>query len=237
MDQQKIKTKKKYFPKKEDTTVRDKDKLSIGIERYVKFSEIINLWKRATYIFLFISLIFMVLSIYAMKRSTIIPYVVRMDTSTGALVESKVLKTTGINLNEKEIEYFVRKFYTNIRTITLDKNVFNKTMQETSVFLTPSSQKKLNQMLGENGIEELFNKKSTKSIEIISYNKMPSLENTYQVRWLEYQYNDKGELESKNLYNSVTKIDFFTPTKNEININPLGIVIVDFTIAKENKGD
>lgn len=235
MDQSKIKNMKKYFQKTEDTTSRNESKLSLGIERYLRFSEVINLWKKATYIFMFISLIFMGLSIYSMKRSTVLPYVVRMDASTGALVETKVLKNSGITLNEKEIEYFVRKFYTNIRTVTLDRSIFNTTMGETSAFLTPSSQKKLNDMLGE--VEELFNKRDTRNIEIISFNKIPNIQNTYQIRWIESQYNDKGELESKNTYNSVTKIDFFNPTEKEITINPLGIVILDFTISKETKGD
>ena len=58
MDQAKIKNMKKYFQKKEDTTSRNESKLSLGIERYLRFSEVINLWKKATYIFMFISLVF-----------------------------------------------------------------------------------------------------------------------------------------------------------------------------------
>lgn len=237
MDLNKLKSKKKFFDKKEDKTSRNDDRLYLGIERYVRFTEIINIWKRATYLFVFISIIFVGLSVYGLKKAKIIPYVVRMDTSTGALVETKVLKSEGINLNEKEIEYFVRKFYSNIRTVTLDRKIFNKTMQETSTFLTPSSQKKLNQMLEESKINELFEQKNTKNIEILSYNKIPSVDNGYQVRWIEYTYNKNGEIENKYIYNAITKIDFFTPTKNEIYTNPLGIVIVDFTISKESSGE
>lgn len=237
MDLNKLKKKKRFFIKKEDTTSRDYDKLSLGIERYVKFSEIINLWKRATYIFIITTFLFLTLSLVAIKKSKIIPYVVRMDTTTGAVVDTKLLKTNGINLNQKEIEYFVRKFYTSIRTITLDKNVFNQTISDVSAFLTPSSQEKLNEMIKQNNVEDSFENGITKNIEIISYNAIPNITNTYQVRFFENEFDNTGKLKSKSLYNSIIKIDFFTPSEKEVLKNPLGIAIVDFTISKENNGD
>ena len=180
---------------------------------------------------------FLTLSLVAIKKSKIIPYVVRMDTTTGAVVDTKLLKTNGINLNQKEIEYFVRKFYTSIRTITLDKNVFNQTISDVSAFLTPSSQEKLNEMIKQNNVEDSFENGITKNIEIISYNAIPNITNTYQVRFFENEFDNTGKLKSKNLYNSIIKIDFFTPSEKEVLKNPLGIAIVDFTISKENNGD
>ena len=60
---------------------------------------------------------------------------------------------------------------------------------------------------------------------------------TFQVRWIEKNYTENGNIYSENSMTGIFTVNFINPKEmNEdiLLLNPMGIIITDFSISREN---
>jgi type IV secretion system protein VirB5 len=164
-------------------------------------------------------------------KSTVIPYIVEVDTSTGMVKNAGTLKENNYTPQEAEIKYFLSKFVINTREIPLDPVVYNYRLNEADAFLTKSAATKMSAEIKNEKIAEKFGKK-TVQVNITSVLPMEG-SNSYQIQWNEEEFSiSSGE----KVVTPMTSIFTVTniPAKNEdtLKVNPLGIYISDFNWSK-----
>lgn len=159
----------------------------------------------------------------------------RVEKNTGAIVGTDVVTKNNMKVGEDEIKYFIQKFVLDVRTVPMDKKYYNEKIQEQSFYLTNASQEKLNNMVRNDGILTLISERRTSSTKIISVNKVTNTNNTYQVRWSEEIFGPNGEKNETRNYIGMFTVDYAVlNTEEEYLKNPLGIIIKDFSISREN---
>lgn len=233
MDLEKINKLKNNFRKSENKTSRNYGTIDVAVERYYILGNVIEKWKRAFYIMCFIVLSLFATSIYLFNSRTVYPYIVRTNSETGQIINTEVLKNSKLELTESEKEYFLKKFVTDVRTVTLDKKYFENSIKKSSNFLTDVTQQKILSTLSQEKINEFFEQKKTRDVEILSFNSLSEKDN-FQIRWREREYDSQGNLVKRKNMNAILKISYFVPNANQILENPLGMIITDITIAQEN---
>ena len=146
-----------------------------------------------------------------------------------------VVTKSNMKVEENEIKYYIQKFILDVRTIPMDKKYYNDKLQEQSFYLTNASQEKLNNMVRNDGILTLISERRTSSAKIISVNKVTNTNNTYQIRWSEEIFGPNGEKNETRNFIGMFTIDYTVlKTEEEYLKNPLGIIIKDFSISREN---
>ena len=159
----------------------------------------------------------------------------RVEKNTGAIVGTDIVTKNNMKVGEDEIKYFIQKFVLDVRTVSMDKKYYNDKIQEQSFYLTNASQEKLNNMVRNDGILTLISERRTSSAKIISANKVTNTNNTYQVRWSEEIFGPNGEKNETRNYIGMFTVDYAVlNTEEEYLKNPLGIIIKDFSISREN---
>ena len=159
----------------------------------------------------------------------------RVEEGTGAIVGTDVVTKSNMKVEENEIKYYIQKLILDVRTIPMDKKYYNDKLQEQSFYLTNASQEKLNNMVRNDGILTLISERRTSSAKIISVNKVTNTNNTYQIRWSEEIFGPNGEKNETRNFIGLFTIDYTVlKTEEEHLKNPLGIIIKDFSISREN---
>jgi len=159
----------------------------------------------------------------------------RVEEGTGAIVGTDVVTKSNMKVEENEIKYYIQKFILDVRTIPMDKKYYNDKLQEQSFYLTNASQEKLNNMVRNDGILTLIVLKPILPAKIISVNKVTNTNNTYQIRWSEEIFGPNGEKNETRNFIGMFTIDYTVlKTEEEHLKNPLGIIIKDFSISREN---
>ncbi|CAM3107810.1 type IV secretion system protein [Streptobacillus felis] len=224
----------KKFIVEENKSSRNREKLGLGIERYIALAESLNTWKRAFIGMTFLALLLGGVSTFLfINKAETKSYLIKVNDS-GELVGTEKLSDQITKVGNREIEYFMKKFIKDTRTITLDKKVFDKTMKEANYFLNKETQSKLISILSTEKVYSFFELGKTRDVEIISFIKIPEAENTYQIRWREKEFESNGDLSKRKNLNAIVKIKNFNPNSEQIILNPFGIVIVDFNMQVEN---
>lgn len=142
---------------------------------------------------------------------------------------------SNLKVGEKETKYFISKFILDIRTLPKDTAYYDNKLKENAFFLTQNSQKKLDAVIQETGTIQMLADKITTNVNIVSANKLTNTSNTYQVRWKEKQFSETGMEIQNTSYLGVFTVDYVNEKNEELVAkNPLGIIIKDFTISREN---
>lgn len=234
MKENKINRTKNYFNRTIKTSVRNKDKLELGIERYVGLGESINLWKKAFYSLLIFSFVLLGTTTYLfISKSKVNSYLIKVNDS-GELLGTEKLTDRISKVSTVEIEYFSKKFIKNIRTITKEKKIFDNSLKEASYFLVPETNTKVKSFLSNERVNNFIGNKYTRDIEILSFNQVTDIKDTYQIRWKEREYNEAGKLIKIKNMNAILTTKLFRPTVEQMVYNPFGILIVDLNIIEEN---
>lgn len=154
--------------------------------------------------------------------------------STGEILNVKELAGTKIdidNLSERQINYFLSNFITNIRSVTFDKEFYQKKLNESNYFLTPASQKELKTALTDSNTTQKIEKQVSVNVQIKNFNKIEN--NKYQLTWSESYTSLDGTF--KEDYLGIFTIETIAlKDKKMILYNPLGIVITQLSISKTN---
>lgn len=201
-------------------------------EFYAQQSKRIMTYKIIALLMLGLTIISTLACIYLSTRSTLIPYVVEVDQSG----EAKAIKQADNIYIPKEVEnkYFIRDIIFKMRAIPRDSVLYARNFQQLSYFLTEAMLKKHENILLNEDTNSLAKQLISRDINIISFNKVPRTKNTYQVKWNEKMYSAQGEEIANSDFVGLFTITYEQPTElDEININPLGIIVDDFSISKE----
>lgn len=172
--------------------------------------------------------------VYLSTKSTLIPYVVEVD-QTG---EAKAIRRAEQLYVPKEVEYryFIREIVHKMRSIPRDNVLYSRNFQQLSYFLTESMLQKHQEILINEDTNELAKQLISRDLNITSFNKVPRTKNTYQVKWNEKMYSAEGlEISNSNFTGLFTVTNEQPKDIAEININPLGIIVEDFSLSKEEE--
>ena len=160
-------------------------------------------------------------------KSSVLPYIVEVDTQTGHVRNAGILKESSYVPKEEETKYFIRTFLTNIREVPLDPVVYQANFVKAWAFMTQDCAVKMNSEVTNSKMRERFGKK-TVQVEIISVLPIEG-SSSYQVQWNEQEFmvgsGQKEKIPMTGIF-TITTI----PPKDEKTIeqNPLGIYISDF---------
>lgn len=168
--------------------------------------------------------------IYQSTKSSVIPYVVKVN-SEGIAEAIGPAKQSNYIPQQAEIKYFLAQFVQKIRTVPLDPVVSKQNWISAYGFLGQSAAQKMNDLVKQdNPVNKLG--KITTQIEINVI--VPISKDTYQIRWQEKVFDKSGvPLESYKM-TGIFSIFLSTPTtEKELLSNPLGIYIKDLSYNKE----
>lgn len=169
---------------------------------------------------------------YYANRSVVLPYIVQVDSKTGAVITvDKLAEQT--KPNAAGVEYFVWRILKNTRTIPKDIIVYRNNWQEVYTFLDTQTSQKFNDMaIRENHKEKIENGK-TSTLMLKNITPLAGKEDTYNVRWQEIHYGRDGKKEGEYELEAYFTVNFVTPQAESIHINPYGLRITDFSISQE----
>jgi type IV secretion system protein TrbF len=164
-------------------------------------------------------------------KSTVEPWVVVVDKSTGKVDNVGMLKNNNYTPQEPEIKYFLSQFLLDMREIPLDPVVYNKKQSNGFAFLTKTSAEKMKaEMQNEKSVEK-FGKK-TIQINITSVLPMDGGQ-SYQLRWNEEEFTIGTGEKIVTPMTGIFTITHIAPKDEKISVNPLGLYISDFSWSKD----
>jgi type IV secretion system protein VirB5 len=164
-------------------------------------------------------------------KSNVEPMYVRIngDSSTEVVAPRKVTYAP----QQPEIEYFIQKFVMNIRSVPLDVVMAKKNYTEAYAYLTNVGAQQLQQMFAKTG-DNPASKLGQSTINVTIKSVLAQTKDTYQVQWIEDNYDLTGNLiESNNMTGLFTLMMKLPATKQELMVNPLGIYLKNITWSKD----
>lgn len=245
------KSEKKFFgfSKKNGNAKNKGEEKAVKLNRYeqakmeylnthMNLAKSLHSWKITALISLTGMLACIAFVFYLSTRSSLIPYVIEVDSLTGNAKGINVAMDKTYNVTEANKEYHLREFLKRFRNLSNDVYVVNNFFQTNSYYLTPAARKKYDKVIREEKITQLFKEGYTRQIEISSVNKLASNSPTvssYQVRWKEDTFGENGDLVKEKRYSGVFTLEIDPPNNVEaLRANPLGIKIRDFSVSLDN---
>lgn len=190
-------------------------------------------WRRMSLGLLIACVVLAVGLIIQSMKSTVVPYVVEVDRSTGAIKNMGVLEeNTSYTPQSAEMKFFIKEFIKNTREVPLDPIVYKTNWMKGYKFLTKDAATKFSTVAQNEKVNEKFGRETVQ----VTVNSILQIEgsNSYHVNWSEESFSvGSGEKKTTNMVGvfTVTVI----PTKDEeiLRDNPLGIYISDFNFEVE----
>lgn len=169
--------------------------------------------------------------VYQSSKSSVAPYVIEVDSSTGMAKNVGMVQSQEYKPKEAEIKYFLGEFIKDTRGIPLDPVVFSQNWNKAYAYMSKNAAAKMTSyMQGEN----VQSKIGVKTIQTNILVMVPMGENSYQVRWNEEEYSIGSGSKIITPMSGVFTINLNPPKEEkDLNINPLGLYIIDFNWAKE----
>ena len=234
MDLKRISRKRDIFKLRTDVK-REKTSFEKRAETLFELAETNAKLKKGLGTSIVVILVLCLVLAYFAIRTNIKVFLVQVDKTTGAPMEVNVLTKSNVKVGEKETKYFISKFILDVRTLPKDTAYYDNKLKENAFFLTQNSQKKLDAMIQETGTIQMLADKITTNVNIVSANKLTNTSNTYQVRWKEKKFSETGMEIQDASYLGVFTVEYVNEKNEELVAkNPLGIIIKDFTISREN---
>ena len=234
MDLKRISRKRDIFKLRTDVK-REKTSFEKRAETLFELAETNAKLKKGLGTSIVVILVLCLVLAYFAIRTNIKVFLVQVDKTTGAPMEVNVLTKSNVKVGEKETKYFISKFILDVRTLPKDTAYYDNKLKENAFFLTQNSQKKLDAMIQETGTIQMLADKITTNVNIVSANKLTNTSNTYQGRWKEKQFSETGMEIQDASYLGVFTVEYVNEKNEELVAkNPLGIIIKDFTISREN---
>ena len=209
------------------------DPLNPFYENYFNLNRSKRNWQVTSFCFAILALITLLSYVKLSNSITIRPFVVLVNEKEG------IIRNVGefpgsVNYENKDRVIFsiLHQHLRETRTVPLDSVLYGKNINNQYKFLSLEAQQKLLTYIEDENIRDLFARRRSRDIQISNISKITS--NTYQLRWREDLYNENGGKMSETRY-----IGTFVVEEKEIRdeetllINPLGIIIRDFSFTKE----
>lgn len=200
---------------------------------YFQLSKNANNWRKTAFsLMLIIIFLIFILGRVAMK-STVETFIIEREGNRYTVVgKAEDVARTQVKATDQEIIYFLNEVIYGIKALSRDSEVYNRNYKKSLVFLSRSAAKKFDNYLKD---EKYVDKvKNGKTVDIIFNTGDKISENTYQIRWRQTTYSKNGEVESNINYSAIVTITFTDINDpQKIYINPLGLMITDFSQKEE----
>ena len=171
--------------------------------------------------------------VFMSTKSTVEPYIIEVDTTTGAVKNQGVISDIKYTPQDVEIEYFIGQFIMNTRSMPLDPVVFKNNWNTAYSFLTKSSGAKMSSEMKANPMAADLGKK-TVQVSIISILPVDGSNSSYQARWNEEIFMvNSGEKKTVPMSGTFTTTRLESKDKKSLQQNPLGIYLTDFNWTQD----
>ena len=171
--------------------------------------------------------------IYKSLSSSVMPYVVEVDTTTGAIRNVGTVESSrNYKPTDAVYRYFLAKFLKNTREVPLDPIVYRENLSDAYAFLTKSSARKMQSMLESEKISEKF---GTQTVQINISTILPMEGgHSYQIRWTEEIFEIESGLKIVTPYSGIFTVQTINAEEEEqLNVNPINLYITDFSWSKD----
>jgi type IV secretion system protein VirB5 len=191
-------------------------------------------WKKGFFLAMFFCLILVACLIYVCSKSSVIPYVIEVDSQTGMARNVGVAKEGQYSPKDAEIKHFVGQFVEKVRAIPTDKVVYDDNWIYAKKVMTSNAASKMSQLISNDAMLKDGFGKLTVLPQVI--NVLPVTKDTYQVRWSEEYFVPNRGVQETHIMTGLFTIQFGKPTnEQDLYRNPLGIFINDFSWSSEKK--
>ena len=180
--------------------------------------------------FLFLSLL---LLLYAIKLPKTIPMVITVSEYGEAKYVGNVSKLSYSNINVPDIaiQYQIKRFVTNMNTITSDAQVMKQNIRDCYNMLSGDAGLKLSNILkSDNPFDKFGDIKQSILLESI----LQLSPQSYQVDYIQSKITMTGIVTDRTRYRGIISIALLEPPEDKKIENPLGIYISDFDFTKVN---
>ncbi|MGI5066906.1 type IV secretion system protein [Treponema putidum] len=180
--------------------------------------------------FLFLSLL---LLLYAIKLPKTIPMVITVSEYGEAKYVGNVSKISYSNINVPDIaiQYQIKRFVTNMNTITSDAQVMKQNIRDCYNMLSGDAGLKLSNILkSDNPFDKFGDIKQSILLESI----LQLSPQSYQVDFIQSKITMTGVVTDRTRYRGIISIALLEPPEDKKIENPLGIYISDFDFTKVN---
>lgn len=165
-------------------------------------------------------------------KSSVVPYIVEVDTQTGRVRNAGVLREEGYTPQEAETRYFLNQFLLHIREMPLDPIVYKNNLTSAFAFLTKDAATKMNAEFRNEKTAEKFGSK-TVQVQIVSCLPMEG-SSSWQIRWNEEEFSIGSGQKTVTPMSGIFMVTNIPPKEQEIlDVNPLGIYVSDFNWTKD----
>jgi type IV secretion system protein VirB5 len=182
------------------------------------------LWRRLTVIHVLLFVISLILFFTAINQQKTVPVLVNVMPSGESQYLGEVRQNGNFQVTEGQIHYEIRKFISNIRSISTDYQILYNNIDDCFYMVTSSYSPVMRQMLIDNSPFELFGK-IRRSVEFESVLHVTG--DSYQVNWTETVI-ESSSSPKKTRYRAVITVRIIPPTKATIERNPSGVYIENF---------
>ena len=227
---------KKYEPQGDPQEYFDRGAIGPYQSMIVNVRDQLDKSRQRNKIYLALLGLLIVAMVYVCMNANYKVYVVRVNEATGQIDPGVELKAREYEPRDAELKHFLIEFTKNIRTVPLDPVLLRNNWNTAQHFMTKEAAQKLNTLIQREGhIAKLG--KATVQPDIKSVQLQPGTQRTFQVRWVEEDFNVAGNATGKvSNYVALYTIVVQPPEKEtELMVNPLGIKIADLSYAKENE--
>lgn len=180
--------------------------------------------------FLFLSLL---LLLYAIKLPKTIPMVITVSEYGEAKYVGNVSKMSYSNMKVPDIaiQYQIKRFVTNMNTITSDAQVMKQNIRDCYNMLSGDAGLKLSNILkNDNPFDKFGDIKQSILLESI----LQLSPQSYQVDYIQSKITMTGVVTDRTRYRGIISIALLEPPEDKKIENPLGIYISDFDFTKVN---
>ena len=189
-------------------------------------------WRRVTLILCVICLVLTLGLVYQSSMTKVIPYVVTVDKTTGEVQQAGAFVNNEYEPREAEIRYFLVNFISNARTIQLDPIAQKRAQTKAFAYLTENAARKYQQIqLAEKYIDKIGN--VTTSVSIVSVAQVPETTSSYQIRWIEEEYDIKTGGKKNTHMSGVFTYTMLPVEEDQLLLNPLGLYISGFDFTND----
>lgn len=206
--------------------------LGTGQDIYFKLAKNARNWQVAFLIMSVFCLILLVTNIRLSNRSQLFPYIIEIDKDSGIIKNIGDLRRIGYNPTDKNVFSTLNQHIIATRSIPLDPVRYGKDIQEQYFYLNEVTQQKMLEYILKDNVEKKMKAKESRDVSITSILKIR--DKTYQIRWEEKNYSDTGNIYAIEKMTGIFTVDYIKPTSEKmILINPLGVIITDFSYSRE----
>lgn len=171
--------------------------------------------------------------VYKSLSSNVMPYVVEVDTITGAIRNVETVEASkNYEVGESVYKYFLSKFLKNTREIPLDPVVYRENLSNAYGFLTRNASLKLQTMLK---TEKTLEKFGSHTVQINISTILPMEGgHSYQIRWTEENFTIGTGEKKVTPYSGIFTVQTIrSEDEEQLELNPIGLYISDFSWSKD----